>query len=335
MKNLLSAFIMLLICGLVIAPGVYAAGVDYGTTITNTASVDGANFSIQTANSYTNVQAIVGADWAGSGDTAGATSGAWVTNLSTINNYGNGNITYQIAVTNFATNSTGGSFGAWNWEILTNSGNYAAYASGNGDSAWGGNIVLSEGDAIDVLFRVQVDLSAVSATQSFMLNARATTPHKNTGRYQGEDSIWYGGGATIGWGEDITDRVVISGVLGIDAGNLYTITTASSPLITISKTITSITTLSGLNGVVVPGARITYQIRVTNEIGAGDATGVVVTDDVTSGFVSLDAGSMGFDGGASENSWNMGENGNVMTWTNAGLFENGNVARLSFTVVVN
>jgi uncharacterized repeat protein (TIGR01451 family) len=328
MKNLFSALIMLLICGMIVVPMAFAAGTDYNTTITNRASIQGLNFLTSTTTNRTNVRAIVGATWSAQSDDQGSNPGSYQTNITTLSNFGNGIIAYQLSVDSFA--SLGNGVADWPWQIITNS---VTYLSGSGNAGPGPSISLAEGAAKTITFRVLVNPGATAATQQFRLIAQSPTGHINTDAYVGDNGTTYG----ASWGAVVADRVVIAGTgAAIDANdNLYSITTAASPLITISKSILSISDVSGYgSGVAIPGAKITYQIKVTNAAGSGPASGVVVKDLCTSGFLATIA-DQAVGGASTEAAWAMSVVGTTLTWSNTqALFEAGNRAYLTFTAII-
>jgi len=256
---------------------VYGTGTPYQTRISNTATVTGVNFTEKQAGIGTNVQRIVGGHWVGEGDQS-VSAGQVVTNTTHLTNLGNAIFTFQIRVTNFNTNTGGGVAGAWGWTIYTNNGIYLS-GSGNGNG-YGQDITIGSNAYKTVYFVVRVTNTATGGFSEWSLLARTTTPKQNTANYQGDNGIWYGGPDGEGWGDTYTDGLICYGPSS-DTTNWRWRLTINAPIITITKTIDSILIAdgSGPDNVAVPGAAITFRVRVTNS-GSGAANRVIIRDQI-------------------------------------------------------
>jgi len=254
---------------------VYGVGTPYGTRITNTAIVTGANFTKTQAGIGTNVQRIVGGHWVGEADQS-VSAGQVITNTTYLTNLGNAIFTFQIRVTNWQTNL--GAAGAWPWIIYTNENYSTPYLTGSGDgTGYGGNYTIGSNTSKRIDFVVRVTNTATGGYSEWRLLARTSTPKQNTDNYQGDNGTWYGGPNGEGWGDTVTDGLIC---YGPDTDPAWTLS-INAPNIQITKTIDSILIAdpSGPNNVAVPGATITFRVRVTNS-GSGAANRVIIRDQI-------------------------------------------------------
>lgn len=308
----------------------YAAGTAAGTTITNKAIVNGANFATLTNTRRTNVRAIAGANWYAQADILPAIAGASYSNITTLSNLGNATFVFTVTVTASTLTGAGSLAGNWPWTLYTNGVVYLNQAAGGTASAPAINGFLS-GATKQIKMRVFVPAGmSSSGYEQFRLTATAST-HYNTAAYLGDNGASYGGA----WGV-YGDYIAIDGTGGIDQ-DIWRLTGGGAPAITIAKSITSILVADGAgpDNLAVPGATITYTIKVSNAIGAGIANAVVVRDTVN--VANLIMGVAGFSGGASENQWDTRTNGNQIIWSNisaGGSIEAGNVGFLTMTAII-
>jgi len=255
---------------------VYGVGTPYGTRITNTATVTGANFTKEQAGIGTNVQRIVGGHWRGEDDQS-VSAGQVVTNTTYLTNLGNAIFTFQIRVTNC--NINGGVGGYWSWTIYTNENYSTSYLTGSGEgTGWGGNYTIGSGVSKRIDFVVSVTNTATGGWQEWRLVARVTNSKINTNNYIGDNGNWYGGTNGQGWGDTISDKLVCYDSV---ASNDYWRLSINVPIITITKTIDAVTTTNTTvpDNVAVPGATITFRVRVTNS-GSGAANRVIIKDQI-------------------------------------------------------
>ena len=256
----------------------YTNATPYDTTISNYATVTGANFQAQS--DYTNIKVlkIKGGVWAADTDIASASAGAYYSNMSKLTNLGNDEFTFRIVVTNYATGGIAN--GPWNWQVFTNlNGVWGLMGSGSGEDSVG-YITLLRNQVVEVKFKVQVDPSAQNSSyEEWELAAFPTNTAQNTTNYQGDNGEWYGGPNGRGLGDIIDGAVVWYGTGGVD-DNAWRIT-VSGPQITIVKKITFIEVLTNgwvPTGGAVPGATIRYEVYVSNSATAGPANDVVIRD---------------------------------------------------------
>jgi hypothetical protein len=309
---------------------VYAAGTAAGTTITNKAIVNGANFATQTNTKRTNVRAIAGANWYAQADRIPVIAGALYTNTTTLSNLGNATFGFTVTVTASTQTGAGSLAGNWPWTVYTNG---VSYFSGSGTLAAGtpiNNVASGASKQIRIIVTVPAAMSS-SGWEEFRLSATASA-HVNTAAYNGDNGVAYGGS----WGSPVADAVAISGTGGTD--EYWRLTGGGAPSIYIAKSITSIQVAdaSGPDNLAVPGATITYTIKVSNAVGAGIANAVVVRDTISAAG-PLTMGVAGFNGAASENQWDTRTNGTTVVWSNTsagGSIEAGNVGFLTITAIV-
>jgi len=268
---------------------VYGVGTPYGTRITNTAIVTGANFTKEQAGIGTNVQRIVGGHWVGEDDQS-VSAGQVVTNTTYLTNLGNAIFTFQIRVTNCNTNAGVG--GYWNWTIYTNNG---IYLSGSGiGTGWGGNYTIGSNTFKRIDFVVSVPNTATGGWQEWRLVARVTNSKINTNNYIGDNGNWYGGPNGQGWGDTIFDKLVCyDSVAPTDYWRL----SINAPNIQITKTIVSVTTTNTtVPNVAVPGATITFRVTVSN--GGGAANSVIIRDSIPTNVITYVPNSTNLESGS-------------------------------------
>ena len=324
----------LLVCVLLILPakGVLAQ-TPVNTLISNYAIVEGDNFTAEWDAVNDTVELIAGGEWPAGLDITNAIGGDY-TNLSKISNLGNGTINFQIGVGNWASNA-GFCGGTWTYDIYTNG---DAYMTGESDNtAPTGAVPLDSGDVVNVMMIVHVAAGISSGWQRYQLYATSADPYQNNATYVGDNATQYGGSLTTGWGEVNLDQLVINGTGVLDAGGdfVWTIEGAGAITIIISKTIASISDVGFGLGICIPGATITYNLRVTNSSG-GMATGVVVKDIFDTNNLVYVGGSMSVAGG-NEALWTPTQVGNLVKWTNisvSGAIEGGNWADLQFSAII-
>jgi len=313
----------------------YGVGTSYNTKISNYAEVSGANFT--TTGDYTNVyvQRIAGGHWTGKDDkTTGVNAGDYVTNITYLTNLGNDIFTFQFSIN--ANNSGGGATATpWAWMVYTNG--VAAYASWQtGTGATFNLSPLPSGSVVTLSFVVQVSNSETGGWEEWQFRISDTGTHTNTDNYQGDNGTWYGGPNGQGWGDTIADSLAC--YMPDTAGNGATVwrVQVSGPVITLQKSISWISNLTDADGpdnVAVPGATILYVIKLSNGVGAGDATGpIIVKDTIQTQYVDFVAGSMSVTGWDAAN-WNSGVHLPDISWTNsANNMPGGNATRFSFKV---
>ena len=339
MKNFIKFMTLAVVIGLMFLPSteILAVGVTAGTTITNQAKVDGANFSTASNSITTNVRVIAGAGWSAGLDILGAVAGSTRSNVSYFTNLGNSAIDYQFSVDTFGTFGTTG--GPWTWTLYVNGG--AAYASSTGNmGVYGANENIASGANIEIILVVDIDVTAGSGWEEWRLIAQATTPHVNTTQYAGDQAVplQYGGDATSGWGTDDADRQTFNDT-GIADGSLDTVfrLATDAPLIGISKTISAISDPSGGGvAIAIPGATITYSIEITNS-GSGVANNVRVIDTFDNVNTTIVAASeTDTDNTGGPRTWTFSSGGNQVQWSNsAGAFNGGNKSTFTFQVTIN
>ncbi len=343
MKNLFKLMTLSLTVGLLLLPttAVFAEGVPSGTTIDNEAYVGGDNFENKTNSIATNVQRIIGASWAAGPDISPAGGGISYSNISTLLNLGNTNYNFRITVDTAITDTVSGPVdGWWAYEVFTNDVSYLAVPAGD-VSVQGGNIYLLDGSSVEVKIKVLVSAGAFGGWQEWRLSADTLETHANTNRYVGDNGVGtFGGPVNLGWGESGEDLVTIYDAGGPDRAFRIIV---AAPNMTITKSISGVVTGSAAapDGVVIPGATITYVVRISNGIAAMAANNVVVYDtfdNVNTTYVAAPGatGANVTDNGG-DNVWNASRAGAVVKMTNTGstAFEPGDVATLTFEVTIN
>ncbi len=334
MKRLL---FYLLICGLMFLPAkaVLAEGTTVGTRITNEAIVEGINFGTVTNTAATQVSLIIGGDWLSQDiDILTALNVAPYTNISSLSNLGNGTVNFLIAVD---AETNGVCEGYWSYDVYTNGDIYYSQLADVGDHAVGGNIPIGSGAAKTIMIVVNTPGGLVDGWNSFQLIATTPDTHANNARYQSDNTIaWFGGTAANGWGIPVLDQLTFYGTGVVDGSTdiVWRVTGAAAVTISIQKTIVGISSPSSGVSIIIPGATITYNIRISNASPAGTATGVVIKDTID--VVNLIMGTMSVIS-ATELSWEQMTNANTLVWSNTdplGAMEAGNFADLQFTAIV-
>lgn len=326
-------FFVLILCALMIAPQlVQADGTPVGTDIENSATVSGGNFPSNSDTNNQTVLLIVGARLdSADADVTGGIGLASYTNVSTLENLGNGTIDFNINV-NQATNADAG--GLWTYSVY--SGAMVPIAdlqdvSGSQVSAVNINLASAGSTAITIVATADALLGA--GFNEFSVFATTADAYQNQAAYAGDNGTYYG----ANWGEIANDQVSMSNTGTADGSSDQTwrITGSGAVIISITKSIIGISDPSGAGGIIIPGATITYQLLVTNS-SASPGTAVIVSD--TFDVVNCDYFSMSADAGYTENNWNMGISAaGVATWTNmdvSGAFDGGNAARLELSVII-
>jgi uncharacterized repeat protein (TIGR01451 family) len=300
-----------------------------GTAIQNQAVVTAANVSasVQSLLISTNVSQIAGAEYDLNGiplDQPGA-SGGTVTLVFAAINEGNCPTDYTFSVV--AASTLAGPSTGTNW-ILTWIGGSTVAGVAMGDPFTNRLQVDIAGDAVDgAQIGWQIEISAAPSAGSFATNIR----------YDGDQAgvNYYGGDMGIDWDGSV-DRpgilVHTNGTEGAGTENEYIQVTVQGPVLGISKSITALD-LTGvaMGAKVIPGATITYTIRVSNT-GSGFANNVIVRDTrptsttLVPNIVTAAAGS---------ETWTGVQIGNNVEYTANYLTNDGVVATLSFDVTID
>ncbi len=285
----------------------YTNAVKAGLSITNQVTVSGANFSTETTNVSTNVLLIKGGVMAAdTADITGASGGISYSNTARLTNLGNfDSCAFRIAVRTNYTNGVQG-HGPWQWSIYTNLG--AGWgqlgSSDTGTNTTVGYIWLDKNAVAQIKFLVTVSNACGSGYEEWGLAAYPTNTAENTTNYEGDNNNWYGGPDGHGLGDVFANAITWYGTGGAGIlDNLWSVS-VSSPTINLTKTISSIVVNNAggwtPSGGVVPGATVTYVIKVSNESG-GAANNITIQDVLDTGKVEYVPGSasISYTGGAS------------------------------------
>ena len=314
--------------------------------MTNYALITGANFTFQKSSVYTTNRLILGGCWSCSNfrDQI-VVQGTIFTNKTWFTNLGNTNgITLAFGVQSNFMNGFSANQGYLAWAFFTQGATLAAAGTTNRSGANKNAFQrgFNSGQAFAIDFVVYISNNARFATFTDVIRLWCTNvsgdqnPSAKT-NYTGDNNVSYGG--TLGWGwgtagnngytaangavlchdalfcitgQDVAPAAgahnLISKQLGAEA--LYT----STPIITIAKTILSIT-LKGVATLPIPGATITFDVKITNQ--GGTATGVVYRDTMQTNSMRYVGGSMTHSGVATWNT-NVAFNatGVILYWTN-------------------
>lgn len=302
MKKLI--LILFLVAALFATAGsIYAQTAD-GTALNNVARVTANNVPAGAGDTHTtNVERIVSAMYTAIPTDASGAPGATVNLIFTVNNQGNaaGSFSINSVAVQETTN------GSWTVSQL--------------DNALGVDFPI--GNTCD--YTLQVVIGGAASNGSYMefqigLISDELGSAVRSGAYRGDNGTDYCGDMGIPIGGASTNA--LDGLLQHDqsleggaAGNLWVRVTVSGPDLRISKEIDQIL----LGGVaapgVVPGATITYSVRVSN-VGSGVADNVIISD-VIPAATTYAAGTVaiaGYDVG----NWTIGEHtSGVITATNS------------------
>ena len=289
--------------------------------MTNYGIITGNNFVFQKVNVYTTNRLILGGCWTCSNfrDQI-VVQGQIFTNKTWFTNLGNTNgITLQFGVQSNFMNGFSANQGYLAWAFFTQGATLAAAGTTNRGGANKNAFQrgFNAGQAFAIDFVVYVSNNAKFATFTDVIRLWCTNvsgdqnPIGKT-NYTGDNGTTYGGALGWGWGtagnngytaanglvlchdalfcitgQDVAPAAgahnLISKQLGAEA--LYT----STPIIAITKTIWSVT-LKGVGTSPIPGATITFDIKITNT--GGTATGLVIRDTMVTNSMRFLPGSM-------------------------------------------
>ena len=310
--------------------------------MTNYALVTGNNFGFQKVSVYTTNRLILGGCWSCSNFRDQIVSpGQYFTNKTWFTNLGNTNgIMLQFGV---QSNKMNGTQGFLPWAFFTQG---ATLVSAGGTNMTGAkpNVFqrgFNPGQAFAIDFVVYISNNIRFANFTNVIRLWCTNvsgDQSPTGKtnYTGDNNVAYGGALGFGWGtagnngfpaannishnalfcitgQDVAPAAgahnLISKQLGAEA--LYI---SSGPNITIIKSILSVT-LKGIPTLPIPGATITFDIKVTNQ--GSVANNVVVRDTMQTNSMRYVGGSMTHSGVAT---WNtnvvFNATGVILYWTN-------------------
>jgi uncharacterized repeat protein (TIGR01451 family) len=244
---------------------VYGQGTARGTAITNTAKVTAANVTAAVTASApsTNVRRIVGAYYSVIPADVSAGAGQTVNLIFTVFNYGNQAESFVLALSNVQSNA-----GPWT-KSFKPSATLPIIAAGASTS-----------------FTLQVQVAPTATNNSYqqyrvVLSGTNLTTAVRARRYRGDNGTFYGGDMGIAWDPGTTnnDGRLRHGVSSYGATtNKWIRITVQGPVLNITKSILSVT-LGGAASLAVPGATITYQVKVSNA-GTGAANAVKIIDSV-------------------------------------------------------
>lgn len=307
------------------------------TTLTNYATVTGANIPTQTVGVKSNVFAIIGGCWLGEDDITNAqVAGASYTNTTHLTNLGNYVYTFDIGVShNYVTSGT-----PWRWTFYTNNSLVQACPWTYGVDATAFQMSFEYGEIKDIDFVVYITNIATESTQGWCLIATRSGPPipENTTNYRGDNLVWYGGAPNVGWADGIDANAlnILAGDCQIDShndGDYYFSIYISSPNIMITKSIASVQ-LNSVDSQPIPGATITFEIIVTND--GATANEIIVIDYLDTSYMLYVGGSQsvvaGWNEGYQAGAGPSGED--VLSWTNQSPFAGGEGFHFTFEATI-
>jgi uncharacterized repeat protein (TIGR01451 family) len=249
------------------------------TPIANTATVTAGNVPTAiSANAPTsNVHKIAGADYSVIPVDASGTPGQVVNLVFTVANRGNTNDQFTASIVGAASNGVGSS----NW-VRTLESSPTAWIAPGATTIYTLQVTIDGAAANNSYVEFQVALDSANEDDANCVIDYAYEGD-NTTAYCGDYGVAMDGSATN------ADSYLYHGyvVQGAATANTWIRVTVTGPVLGIVKLIDSIT-LDGSASVVVPGATISYQIRVSNT-GAGAATSVEISDTIPANTTRLGA----------------------------------------------